>query len=291
MAKIFYIEPVGKSSPDLFTTMTPTFIEQGHQVVDRVEDADVAMYDAFSGLAEYDFELLTKVMEGKMPIVVFDETDFGGMSKEVWDKGVWEILAAHQKLVYFMRKMSKDIQYPSYVFPYEKIIQNDFPITTKDELCSRPYDFCFAGNKSPQRVNTVKGFAKAGFSGMVYWTTDNEKLLHDEWVKFHRQAKLFLTADGGGFSDERPYQLFTIAPMLRQKNNHLQAHPFKEFVNCLEVSEQPTEEEIKGIKAVLSDSDYLFEIYTEGIAHMREYYSAEARSKYILSILKQEGFV
>lgn len=43
MAKIFYIEPVGKSSPDLFTTMTPTFIEQGHQVVDRVEDADVAM--------------------------------------------------------------------------------------------------------------------------------------------------------------------------------------------------------------------------------------------------------
>ena len=93
MAKIFYIEPIGKSSPDLFTTFTPTFTQQGHQVVDRVEDADVVMYDAFSGLAEYDFELLTKVMEGKMPIVVCEEADVndtgGGISVfkkvSVWD--------------------------------------------------------------------------------------------------------------------------------------------------------------------------------------------------------------
>ena len=291
MAKFYCISPIGKESPDLFQTFIPTFTEQGHSFVSSVEEADVILYDLFSGICRCsEADALAIYGKGK-PVVVFDETDFGGMSKEVWDNESWKVIRWVKKVIYFMRKMSRGVKYPGWVFPYEKTIQNSFPITTKEELCSRPYDFCFIGNESPTRRNVVKGLQDAGFKIDVHWTSEKGKISHEDWLNRHRRAKLFLESDGGGFASERPYQLFTISPMLRQKNNHLQVHPFKDYVNCLEVSEVPTKEEIEGIKAVLSDPDYLFEIYESGVEYMREHYSQEARSKYILSILKQEGII
>lgn len=288
MSKIFYIEPVGKSSPDLFTTMTPTFIEQWHEIVNDIDQAEVILYDGFSGLGEYDLDLIAKAIESKLPITVFDETDFGGMSKEIWDREVWDTLAANQKLVYFMRKMLKNVEYPSYVFPYEKVLMNEFPLTTSQELSSRPIEIFFCGNTSPQRESVCSELSK---HFKCDFSLGQQKISHEDWLNRARQSKLFLTADGGGVSDERPYQLITISPMLRQKNQHLQVHPFKDYINCLEVSEHPTQEEIEGIKAVLGDPEYLFEIYESGIEYMREHYSAEARANYILEVLKEQNIL
>ena len=286
MSKIFYIEPVGKSSPDLFTTMTPTFIEQGHEIVTDVEQAEVVLYDGFSGLGEYDLNLINRVLELKLPIAIFDETDFGGMSKEVWDEETWYKLVNNQKVVYFIRKMLKNIEYPKWVFPYEKILTMDFPLTTSQELNSRPNEIFFCGNTSPQRESVCRELSK---HFKCDFSLGQQKISHEDWLNRARQSKLFLTSDGGGVSDERPYQLISISPMLRQKNEHKQTHPFNDCINCLEVSEVPTEDEISGIKTVLSDSDYLYEIYTEGVAFMKEYYSEKARANYILSILKKES--
>jgi len=291
LSKFYYINPIGKESPDLFQTFTPIFIKEGHEIVDRVEDADVVFWDLFSGLGEYDENIMKIVVAKELPTIVWDESDFGAMSKESWEIEKWVAVSEYQKIVYFMRKMSKEIKYPSWVYPCEKTIQNIFPITTKEELCSRPYDAFFAGNVSPTRKNFIDGLIDGGLKVDVHWTNENGKLPYDEWLKRARQSKLFITSDGGGFSDERPYQLITVAAMLRQKNNHLQAHPFTDCVNCLEASECPTQEEIEGIKTVLNDHDYLYEIYLEGINHMKEHYSPEARAKYLLSILTKEGIV
>jgi len=100
---------------------------------------------------------------------------------------------------------------------------------------------------------------------------------------------LFLTSDGGGFSDERPYQLMYIAPMLRQFNHQLIVHNFRHGIDCVEVSEQPTEEEINYLRKVLDDKFLLYDIYQNGMKRMRKYFNAEYRTNYILSILKQEG--
>lgn len=288
MSRIFYIEPVGKSSPDLFQTFIPTFTEQGHSFVDRVEDADVVLYDLFSGLGEYDDEEARKLYEWKKPIVFWNEVDYGGMSKEQFDPSEYSSVVERHKIVLFMRKMLKKVEYPSYVFPYEKVLMNEFPLTTSQELNSRPIEIFFCGNTSPQRESVCKELSK---HFKCDFSLGQQKISHEDWLNRARQSKLFLTSDGGGVSDERPYQLFTISPMLRQKNNHLQTHPFSDYINCLEVSEVPTKEEIEGIKAVLSDPDYLFEIYESGIEYMKEHYSAEARSKYILSILTREGII
>lgn len=288
MANVFYISPIGKESPDLFQTFTPTLISEGHAVVDRVEDADIAFVDLFSNLGRADSSIMFRLMTQNVPLIFFDEVDFGGMSKEIWGRKTWDSLAESKKIVYFMRKMSKDIEYPKYVFPYEKTMMLDFPLTSPEDLNSRPYEIFFYGNTSPQRENVCRELSK---HFKCDFNLGQPKIEHNEWLNRAMKSKLFLTADGGGFSDERAYQLITISPMLRQKNNHLQSHPFSDCINCLEVSEQPTQEEIEGIKAVLNDPEYLFEIYEEGINHMKEYYSEEARANYILSIIKENGIL
>jgi len=288
MSKFYYINPIGKESPDLFQTFTPTLLSEGHQVVDRVEDADVVFWDFFSGMGKYDSGVIGKLFSLKVPICVFDETDFHGMSKEVWDVTNWSIIAKNQKLIYFMRKMGKDITYPPYVFPYEKVVMNEFPLTSPEELNSRPMEIFFYGNTSPQRKSVTDELSK---HFKCDFTLGQEKIPHEQWLQRARQAKVFLTSDGGGVSDERPYQLFSISVMLRQKNNHLQVNPFTDCVNCLEVSEHPTEDEIKGIRAVLDDPEYLFEIYEAGIQHMKQYYNETERTMYILRTLEKEGIL
>ena len=298
MSKFFTISPIGKQSPDLFQTMIPTFTEQGHSFVSSVEEADIVLIDLHTRVGEYDQSIISHALYEKKQIVSFDEWDHGGMSKDpypyytIQQKTFFDTARQiNTPVIQFVRKMDKTKKYLPNTFPYEKTIQNTFPITTKEELCSRPYDFCFIGNTSPQRKSVVQGLLDGGLMGIVRWTNESGKISHEDWFNIHRSAKLFLSADGGGYSDERSYQLITVAGFLRQKNTHLQRFPFSDCINCLEVSEHPTSEEIEGIKSVLSDPDYLYEIYTEGVAFMKEHYSAEARANYILSVIKKEGII
>jgi len=282
--KLIYISPVGNKSPDLFNTFAQPFENYGIEIVEDVFEADIAFIDLFSYLRPMSDTALMAISR-RISIVFWDESDYGGMSLERFNSSWVGDVVINQKVVYFMRKMSKGIIYPKYVFPYEKPMMNELPLTTSQELFSRPYDIFFYGNTSPPRksvTDELSNHFKCDFS------LGQQKISHEDWLNRARQSKLFLTSDGGGFSDERPYQLITISPMLRQKNNHLQVHPFSDCINCLEVSEHPTQEEIAGIKAVLNDPDYLYEIYTEGIFHLQSYYSAEFRAKYVLEIINKQ---
>jgi len=296
----FFISPIGYRSPDLFDSFVSTFRKEGHLVTSDINAADIVGFDFHTRIGGYDLNVLRTVIEKKLPVFTFNEWDYFGMNTTdippfplTPEQGqfLFSLERNGNKTIHFVRKLNRLERYPDNYYPYEKVIMNEFPLTTSQELNSRPYDFCFIGNTSPSRKSVVQGLLDAGFKGLVYWTNEGRKIEHHSWVDRHRPAKLFLTADGGGFSDERPYQLFTVAVQLRQKNNHLQVFPFSEYTNCLAVSETPTDEEISGIKSVLSDFDYLYEIYLEGVDFMREHYSESARSKYILSILKQENIL
>lgn len=302
MAKFYFISPINLTSPDLYPSFIETFEKEGHIIVDDIELADVVFFDWHTRIGDYDQDIINKAVERQLPFCMFDEFDYGGMSKKKWFGemsvldtehsnyfNIYISILSRTNVLYFMRKMGEIKTYPKWVYPYEKCYYKDclFEPTTVDELFSRPYEICFIANESPQRKNVVKGLQDAGFKMDVHWTNEKGKIPHDEWLGRHRQAKLFISADGGGFTDERIQQLFSVSGILRQKNNHLQAHPFVPYANCLEVSEHPTEEEINGIREVLNDKNYLHEIYLDGIEHMKTYYSERARAKYILEIIEK----
>jgi len=299
--KVKYISPIGKTTPLLFDTF------KSIESVGSVRECDVVFFDLFSGLGEYDQEELDYIIENKVPIVFFDAFDYGGCKDgteewfafyntkykgEQWCDFFWDAYL-NCKFVYFMRKMDKNVGSPDYVFPLELIQYPDyhFPTTTKEELYNRTFDVCFIGAESTHRLNMIDSILNDGrlkINGI--FTT--KRISHEEWLRIHRKSKFFLEADGGGFGSERPYQLITISPMLKQSNSQLIVNDFEDMVDCIKIGDENgncTRDEISQLVQVCNSADKLFSIYTKGIEKMKAYFNAEYREQYILSILKQEG--
>jgi len=299
LAKFYLISPIGYSSPDLYPSFVSAFEKEGHTITNDINEVDVVFFDLHTRLFDYDNSVLADVLRNKLPVVSFCEFDFGGMSKEVYPAYAnqqqdffGEAKEKNIKLIHFVRKMDKTKTYPQNIFPYEKCIMNDFPLTTSQELFSRPYDIFFIGNVSTTRANMLTGLLKYKTLHIdCHWTNEKGKIPHEEWLNRSRGAKLFVSCCGGGFSDERPYQLTTIAPMLKNKSNHLQPHPFTDMVNCVEVDEVPTEKDIEKILSVLNDENKLFEIYSNGAEHLKKYYTEEGRANYILKTLSENNII
>lgn len=315
--KIKAISPAEFTTPMLYETFVDTFHENGHEFVDLVENADVIFFDLHSGFAPYKVGEVDAVQNKGIPVVVFDAFDYWSTHKHRpewhgWDDwkmlnekalknqdwAMWlrSFLRNRQVKLYFMRKMSESWTYPDYVRPLEliKYPDHDFPLVSVDELAYRPYDICFIGNATPWRANMVCDLVKAGFK--VDYFFPFHRMEHDEWLVRHRQAKLFLEADGGGFGSERPYQLATLSPMLRQRNDQLMAHPWSPRLNCLEAGDYmgnlvdgESMCDQREILDILEDTDQLHSIYLNGIEHLHTNYSAKARSLYILEQMSSVG--
>jgi hypothetical protein len=289
---VMFVSPIGKKTPLLFDTFVDTFTKNGIFITDNINEADIVFYDHYSGLGEHDSNTIDCILERKMPVVIFDETDYGGMSKNNWDAGNVVFYENGNPIMYFMRKMSKEKSYPDWVKPYELIQypSHDFPPTTKEELFSRDTDICWIGNTSPTRANLLTGLLKyKTFTIDCLFT--KERIPHEEWLNRHRKAKLFISACGGGFSDERAYQLITIAPMLRNKSQQLKINDFEDMQDCIEINEIPTEQDVSKILSVLNDADLLYDIYMRGIERMRNFYNPIYRANYILETLKENNII
>ncbi len=275
MPKIIYIEPTGYHTPLLFDTFKETFSKEGYVETDDERETDYFFIDLYSYQKSARF---VPFVEDKL--VFFDFSDYGGMSKE--EQPNWSKHNGGNKVIYFMRKMDKTKQYPPYVYPIEHIIECDFPLVTKEELFNREYDVCFVGNESPQRREAAYKLQQQ-FKCDFYWTSENEKLSHEQWIKRHYNAKMFLESDGGGYGSERPFKLMSTAPMLRQKNTMLRINDWQSGIDCLDISDTYV------IGELLKDKDWLYEVYINGHNKLKAYFTAEYRAKYILDVLKQNG--
>src|SRR5262245_30939831 len=116
-----FISPIGKKSDLLFDTFEETFKANGHCITSNAGEADIAFVDLYSGLGNYDPDVMWIVGISDIPIVYLDFTDYGGMSLEKFDSGYYENVAVDKKIVYLMRKMDKTKTYPSWVYPIECI--------------------------------------------------------------------------------------------------------------------------------------------------------------------------
>lgn len=287
---IYFFSPIEGKSYLLFNTLIDTFVKKGHTIVSEINNADTVFFDWYSGLGRYDVHVLNYILEHRLNLISFDAKDYGAMSKEYFY--MTDLIFTHhrdfKKLIYFIRKGDKTLTYPDFIYPYELVMYPDhiFSIVTKEELFERPNDIFFIGNTSPTRRNICSGLQE-------YFKCDfvigEERIPHDQWLNRARQSKLFISACGGGFSDERVYQLSFIAPQLRNKNNQLRLNDFEDMEDCIEVSENPTPGDIQKIKSVISNSYMLHDLYLRGVDKMNTYYNSEYRANYILNILNKNG--
>lgn len=289
----------------LFETFKNTFLKQGHTETNDPQEADIVFFDLHSRFAPYDMAIYSEVLRRKKPVCIFDFWDYGAMSSDEWlGHNDWsQLLDNSQKdwarflhgcvelklpMVYFMRKMDKTLKYPNLVHPLELIAYpgHEFELTTKDELFERPYDICFIGNTSPARANLITGLLKYKTFTIDCQFISGERIPHIEWLNRHRQAKLFVECCGGGFGSERIFQLHYIAGQLRNKSNMLRLNDFTDEVNCLEVSEIPTDKEVEKLLLYLNNKDKLYDLYLNGISHIKQYFNAEQRAIYVLGVIK-----
>ncbi|HEY6437887.1 MAG TPA: hypothetical protein VIY47_14950 [Ignavibacteriaceae bacterium] len=283
---IIYISPIGSPNPHLFPAFKKTFTEQGHREVYHAEEATHCFIDIQSGTISYHQNILDVVSERKIPIICFDSREFGPLNKEKWSP----VLDAE---IYFIRNMDKTEKYPLNVFPYDWPIfpGSDLPPATKDELFSRPYDCCFIGTPSPTRENVINGILKDGRLKLHYEYRDHTRRYsnYEQWLYEHRKAKTYLNCDGAGFTNERSNQLFSIAPMLRVINNHKPANALEDGINCLEINEHPTADDIEKVVDILAHKEWIYDIYIDGINLMKTKCSYEGVSDYVLKILNENG--
>ena len=283
---IIYLSPQGSFNPRLFPTFKKTFEEQGHTETIIPGVATHCFLELQSGDVSYNQYALDVLKEKGVPIIAFDSREWGGMKNEKWHPTNFPIS------IYFVRNMNKEEAYPDNVFPYDWPFfpECDYPLTTKEELNSRPYDCCLISVESPARRNVVDGILKDGRLKLNYKFLDHtERMPYDQWVNEHRKSKLYISCEGGGYSNERPNQLFSVAGQLNVTSNYSPANKMKWGVECLEISEYPTKEEIDEILEVIMDEDWLFDVYTGGVEFTKEKLSEKSVSEYVLNTLKDVG--
>jgi len=312
MSKIFAISPVGLSTPMLFETFEKTFQEQGHSFVDSIEYADIIFFDFHSGLFGYDWNLINRVLELRLPVITFDAFDhFTGEGYEStfaqrlerdidvqWNLAYRFFYVNDLVKVCFMRKMSKTVKFPSNSYPLELIqyTDHDFLLTDKVELFSRPIDICFIGNKATPRNNICEGLSKHFKCDFVL---GEERLEHNEWLNRHRRSNLFIECggggeSGGGFRSERTYQLITISPRLACYDEQLVENDFVDMEDTIIVGDalgRLKDGDVEKIKSVINDKDKLYDMYLKGVDRIHKYFNAEYRANYVLDVLKKNNVI
>lgn len=320
--KVFVLQPTGQKSYQLFDTMVETFMSQGHTFIEKAVDADVIFYDLWNLGGVYCKRDVDTILFWQKPVVVFDFKDqwgspqhrpnwwgfddnkiLGEMSAkdQRWAVHLKQFLEAGLVKLCLMRKMAKSWEYPEWVRPIEVAMwpDHDFEPVSKGEFSSRPNDICFIGNATPWRANLA--FGMASFSSGYGICEEFLKfdcffpfirLEHEEWLSRHREAKFFVEADGGGFGSERPMQLITVSAMIRQKNDQRMAYPWVDGINCVEIGNtwgQIEDGDSEKIFNLLHIPDDLHQIYLNGIQHAHDYYTPEARSRYVLEQMATVG--
>lgn len=282
---IIYVSPIGANNPRLFPVIKNGLTNNWE--TDNPRTATHCFIEQQSGDIRYDQEILQIIKDRQIPIICFDSREFGTMRNEKWFPVDLNVD------VYFIRNMNRAEDYPDNCYPFDwpYFQECDYEPTTAEELNTRPYDCCFIGTEAPTRKTFIDALIKDGRIKVHYEFRDHTRRFqhYSEWVNEHKKAKLHISCDGGGYTNERPNQLFAIAPMIRNRSNHLPAHSFTDEINCIEVNEQPTEADIDKVIDILNNKEWLYDIYLSGIAHTKKYHSAEATANYILQALKING--
>lgn len=278
----------------LFPTLRPTFIEQGHRFVDRIEDCDIVLFDLHSRIADYNQDDIDKLCWGRKPVATFCEWDRGSMSTEIWPYPLTNqqaefflhIKSGSLNAVHFCRLLDKTQNYPPNLYPYEKGVLYEEQLVGRDELFYRKYDVFFVANSSPNREK-AKQILEADGRLKCNIVLGSEKIPFINWINEAKNAKFFITCSAGGFTDERMQALFSVAAQIREDTDQLLLHDFTHGENCIKIRREPTKQDIDTIYDIANNKERLYDIYLNCAEFVKKYYTREYIANDILQkILK-----
>jgi hypothetical protein len=305
--------------PEHFQAIATELLRRGHEVLteEDISHADVLLFDQDvwnieGGSSPYDRAVLQTVLDKKLPVVYFDNFDHAGtpdswgrwpgtedwsdMLKYDFEKHdfawfAWNISRpGGNPLIYLMRKMQNAQKYPNYVYPLEYPLFEDFPLVSKEELCSRPFDVCGLTNIGLTRAVAMIDLYRDGRLKVDCEIVPSYRRLdHHVWMDRHRLAKFFLEADAS-LGSERPLKLITVAPMLRVKSDHKLPFHREDMKHQVEIGDYDgaiSRKDVDKVLSVLNNPDLLYSIYVNGAEHMRKHYSLEARSAYVVDLIQK----
>ncbi len=279
--KIIYISTVNGYNKNLFPYFYETFSSKGHSWVTDPNEATHCFMELQIEGNQYPNEIQT-VIEREIPIICFDNREYGVCRPEEWKP----YFRPH---ISFIRNMRESFTYPDNCYPFDWAVfrNSEHPLATKEELFAREYDVSFIGTMSPTRETLIKGLMNDGRLKIDFQDRDCTKRFstYEQFLNEHRKAKLYLSCEGAGLTNERPMQLYTIAAMLKNRNDLRSASPYSDLVDCIEINNEPTNMDIGKILDVVNDKDWLYEIYMAGVNHARTYLSHEYSSNYVLNTL------
>lgn len=285
-------------NPVLFPTILPTFQKNGFVINKQIFFSDIVMLDLHTRISDYKEIDVEWLLQNKVPVVIFDEYDRGGLSNEIYP----EPLTLQQKkifqhieennipVIHFCRLLDKTQKYSLLHYPYEKPILYEEPPVSAEELFSRPYDVCLIANTSPQR-EAIAAALRSDKRLKCIIKLGEPKIPFNEWVDLHRQAKFFVSASAGGYSNERIQSLFSISALIQERTDQLLLHPFSHAQNCLKVNQPPTQLDLQTIVDVCNDKQRLFAVYKNGVNFVKQFYSAEYIASDMLSKIQKHGLI
>lgn len=305
--------------PDLFKALAPYLAKRGHAMIDDIDKADAILFDSniwdlgdISGprgrYSPYDENVLGTVIKKRLLIVFFDNFDYRGypgyccrwsgqndweymlkLPTQQWAQFMYRASRPENcRVLYFMRKMQVSQTYPDWVYPLEYPLFDYYPPATKEGLFGRRNDVCLLANASVPRLNAMKDLLADGRL-KVDAAMMPVRIPHNDWVYRHRQAKLFVEADAS-MGSERPQRLMTVAPMLRVKSDHRIPFPRQDMVHMVEVGDYDghiSRSDVDKILSVVNNPDLLYSIYTQGMEHMIQHYSMDARCNYVIDVIEE----
>jgi len=290
--KFYLLYPKVPLNPCLFPTFLKPFSDKGHSFVLNIEDADCILFDLHTRIADYDQREIDLVIEKGKYIATFDEFDKGGMSNLEWPYPLTnqqEQIFKHINdgfilSIHFCRLLNKNKLYPSNVFPFERSILYEEPMLSADELFNRPIDVTYIANTAPNRKEIKRVFEADGRLKCNF-LLGAEKLPFDKWVDENRKSKFTISASGGGYSDEKKQNLFSICAILQEITDQLLLHPFIHGETCLKFDQPPTKQDLDTIFEVVNDKERLYGIYKRNYDFMKTYYSKEYIANNILKTI------
>ena len=299
MKKIYLMSPDKVPlNPVLFPTILPTFQKNGFVINKQIFFSDIVMLDLHTRISDYKEIDVEWLLQNKVPVVIFDEYDRGGLSNEIYP----EPLTLQQKkifqhieennipVIHFCRLLDKTQKYSLLHYPYEKPILYEEPPVSAEELFSRPYDVCLIANTSPQR-EAIAAALRSDKRLKCIIKLGEPKLPFDEFLALHKKGKFFISSAAGGYTDERVQCLFSIAAIIRQRTDQWVANDFTHLENCLRIDSPPTEQDLNDLYEICNNKEKLYQIYLDGVTFVKQYWSAEAMGKRYLEILTKEGIL
>lgn len=304
--------------PDRFQNIADRLRAREHEVLppEQVEESDILLFDsgvwhvAPQEISPYDRRVLTHVLEHRIPVVWFDAFD-RMPSVDPWDWGAtldkeceinpysnetdWHwfarsLIANDHPLLFFMRKMQINRQYPPWVLPLEYPLFVDRPLAPKDAFLNRPYDVCGIANLSYPRAHAFIGLLRAReLKADCEVRPHYRRISQEAFIARHQEARFFVEADAS-LGSERPMVLSTVSAMLRIKSEHRIPFPRIDLVHQVEIGDHDgwiEQEDIAKFRRVLADGDLAYSIYVQGAEFMREKYSPQAVAQYVVDEIER----